>query len=318
MVEEVVYLAYLFPGQGSQYVGMGKDLYENFLVARKIFEEADEILGFSLSELCFKGPLELLSKTKNCQLAVFVTSIACLEVYRQNFKMIPPARFVAGLSLGEYSALVASGALEFVEALKLVEKRASFMEEEAVKTPAKMLAVLGLDREVVERICKATQIQIANLNCPYQIVVSGRQSNISEAIPLFVKNGAKKIITLNVSGGFHSSLMIPAREKFKESLKTIKIYPPRIKVVSNVTADVQETPEQIRENLALQLTSPVRWEESMRFIYAQGVRRYIEIGPGKVLSGLLKKTFKDVEIDHLEDLQSLQSLKETLSLIRKV
>jgi len=284
----MVDVAYIFPGQGAQYVGMGKGLYDNHEIARKTFEYANDILGFDLIKLCFQGPAEELTKTQNCQVAILVSSIAALRVH-----LLTPSDFTPqvalGLSLGEYTALVCAETISFSDAIKLVRLRGQFMEEASKENPGKMASIIGLDIEQAEKVCQKSGAEIANLNCPGQIVVSGSTISVDDALVLAKENGAKRVVVLDVSGAFHSALMAGASHKLKEALKHIEFMPPKIPVVSNVSAYSQDVPETIKENLVDQLSSTTRWEESVRNVAACGIKHFLEIGPGIVLKGLLKR-----------------------------
>jgi len=310
-------VAYLFAGQGSQYAGMGKDLCESFPESRIVFEKADKTLGFSLSKLCFEGPQSELTKTANCQPAVLTVSIAALEAFKAVTRQgssqacLPAgmvASYVAGLSLGEYSALVASGALSFEDAVYLVRRRGEFMEEEALKNPGKMLSLIGLDLDKVKEICLKTHTEIANINCPGQTVISGSQQDIESAKRLAEEGKAKMAVLLEVSGAFHSSFMKEATFKLAKELDRISINKPEIPVISNVSARPAILPEQIKENLIKQMASSVLWEDSMRFILSKGITNFIEFGPGKVLRGLMRRIDAKAEVVNIEKKQDLLSL----------
>lgn len=298
-------IAFVFPGQGSQYPGMGRELCENYPVARKIFDEADAVAP--LSKICFEGPEEELRKTVNTQPALLTTNIATFQVLH-SFGIEPD--FVAGHSLGEYAALVAAGVLSFQEALKVVITRSQLMEQAVPKGLGAMAAILGLSAGEVAQVCKeASQtslVEPANFNCPGQVVVAGYREGVNLAMELAKERGAKRTIPLNVSGPFHSSLMEPAGQGLKKELDKITFQPPAIPVVANVSAAIESDPEVIAANLAKQVSHPVRWEESMHLLYQEGVRVFVEVGPGKVLTGLIKKTLKDVLLLNVEDEASLQ------------
>lgn len=301
-------LAFLFAGQGAQYIGMGKDLYGTFPESKAIFDQADEILGFSLSKLCFAGPLEELTQTQNCQPAIFTVSIAAfkaLAIYRLPFTVT----YAAGLSLGEYSALVATQALSFEDAVYLVRKRGEFMQEQAVKNPGKMLSIIGLDKAIVKQICLETGTQIANINCPGQIVISGGLKASQEAEIKAKECGAKSVMVLEVSGAFHSSLMKEASLKLAKELDRIEINTPRISVVSNVTAKPVNSALEIKDNLIKQVSSSVLWEDSMRFMLAEGITKFFEFGPGKILKGLLRRIEPKSEVINIEKKEDILALQ---------
>ena len=277
---------------------MGKDLSDSFPPAKEIFEKADKVLGFSISNLCFNGPLEELTKTNNCQPAIVTMSIACWQAYLSRNPKVDG--YLAGLSLGEYSALVASGALNFEDAVYLVWRRGQFMEEEALAHPGKMLSLIGLDQAIVKQICSETKTEIANFNCPGQIVISGGTNEIIRAQELAKAKGAKLAILLEVSGAFHSSFMQGASVKLAGELDKIRISVPVIPLVSNVTAKPVNTTQEIKENLVRQVASCVLWEDSMKFILSQGVTNFIEFGPGKVLKGLMRRINASASVKTIE------------------
>ncbi len=302
-------LAYIFPGQGAQYVGMGEDLYHRYPQAKELFKRAAKILNFDLAGLCFQGPMEELTRTFNCQVAVFTVSIACLGALEASQPAIK-ARYAAGLSLGEYTALVAAGVLSFEAGLKLVAIRAQSMEEAAHLNPGGMVSLIDLPIEAVEKICAKTKVEIANLNCPGQIVISGKSSALEQATEAALASGAKRAIPLKVGGAFHSSLMAPARAKLAQGLEGVEICPARIPVVSNVTAREENSAQEIKDNLIQQLISRTRWEDSVRFIASSGVKNFLEIGPGKILKGLLRKIDPDLEVDNIGTVQDLDKFRE--------
>lgn len=302
-------VAFIFPGQGSQSVGMGKDLCD-VPESRKIFEAADKILGFSLSRLMFDGPLEELTRTKNCQPAVFTVSVALLEAFKFAIRHSPfTISYTAGLSLGEYSALVASEVLSFEDGLRLVKKRAELMEEAAGSRQGKMAAILGLDRTIVNQVCQLTTVSIANLNCPGQIVISGQSKNIEEAKRLLIEKGAKRAIDLEVSGAFHCSLMYEPAMQFKEFLKGFSLKETSIPIISNVTAIPESQPSEISENLVKQIFSPVLWEDSVRFMAREGVKVFYEIGPGSILKGLVRKIDPNLSVINIGRKEDIDDVK---------
>ncbi|MEC1401574.1 ACP S-malonyltransferase [Bacillus subtilis] len=309
-------IAFLFPGQGSQFIGMGKELYEQVPAAKRLFDEADEKLETKLSSLIFEGAAEELTLTYNAQPALLTTSIAVLEKFKESG--ITPD-FTAGHSLGEYSALVAAGALSFKDAVYTVRKRGEFMNEAVPAGEGAMAAILGMDAEALKQVTdKVTEegnlVQLANLNCPGQIVISGTAKGVELASELAKENGAKRAIPLEVSGPFHSELMKPAAEKLKEVLDACDIKDADVPVISNVSADVMTEKAEIKEKLIEQLYSPVRFEESINKLIAEGVTTFIEIGPGKVLSGLVKKVnrrLKTIAVSDPETIElAIQTLKE--------
>jgi [acyl-carrier-protein] S-malonyltransferase len=291
--------AFIFPGQGAQYVGMGKDFYHSFLVAKETFQEADELLQVNLSRLIFEGPETELTQTKNSQLAIFVTSVAILRTVEQQLPSLKPA-IVSGLSLGEYTALYASGRLSFEDTLLLVQKRSFFMNEACEKTSGTMAAVLGLDSKAIEETVKGI-VLVANYNAPGQIVISGTIEGIAKATVLLKEKGAKRVLPLNVHGAFHSPLMKYAEEQLKPYIDKAPILENGLPLVMNVPGALSSN---IRANLIAQVTHPVRWEQGILAMKGLGVEQFIEIGCGKTLAGLNRKMeAPTVSIDQVNDLE---------------
>jgi [acyl-carrier-protein] S-malonyltransferase len=302
-------IAFLFPGQGSQHVGMGKELHGNFSVARQVFEEADDSLGFSISSLCFQGPEEALKLTENTQPAILTSSIAALKVLEAETGIIP--RLAAGHSLGEYSALVAAGSLSFSDAVRMVRLRGRFMQEAVPVGEGGMAAILGMARDQVEKLCaeapSAEVLSPANFNCPGQIVIAGHFNAVQGAVEKVKQNG-KKAVLLPVSAPFHCPLMRPAGSRLEKELEGIRVMDLKVPVVTNVEADVNSSGERVKPLLVAQVSSPVRWEESMRKMIEMGIELVLEIGPGKILSGLMKRIDSNIVTENLEDLQTLKKI----------
>jgi len=295
-------IAFVFPGQGSQYVGMGRDLYEQFPEVRTVFDEADELLGFSLSRLCFEGPEEILTDTINAQPAILTMSVACLRVLPWLSEMPLPTEplFCAGHSMGEYTALVAAGTLDFPSALRLVRERGRLMKLAGERAPGGMAAVLGLEREAVEEVCQRAReetegiVQVANDNAPGQTVISGEQAALERAMALAQERGARRVVRLAVSIAAHSPLMACIVDEFRAAVGATSMEEAGIPIVANVTACPITAVADIRHELVAQLTSPVRWVESVQYMIAQGVDTFVEIGPKEVLSGLIKRIDRNV------------------------
>lgn len=285
--------AFVFPGQGAQFVGMGKDLYENHPEAKEMFEKANEILGFRITDLMFEGTDEDLRQTKVTQPAIFLHSVILAKTMGTDF--CPD--MVAGHSLGEFSALVAAGALSFEDGVRLVSARAMAMQKACEKTPSTMAAVLALPDEKVEEICNSIKDEIvvpANYNCPGQIVISGSEAGIDQACEKMLAAGAKRALKLKVGGAFHSPIMEPARTELAEAIQKIQFFAPTCPVYQNVNAKAETNPDIIKENLVAQLTSPVRWTQSVLNMITDGANSFTEVGPGNVLQGLVKKINKEV------------------------
>ena len=283
--------AYIFSGQGAQTVGMGKDLYENSPAAKAVFDKADEILGWSVSDVCFNGPAEKLTETKYCQVAIYTTSMACLAYYREKNGGDPDEVIgCAGLSLGEYSALAVAGFFTFEDGLKLLEQRALFMDEACRATTGGMASILAGDPAVIAEVCAECGIDVANLNCPGQIVISGDKEGVAKACGMLKEKGVKRALPLNVAGAFHSRLMASAGEKLRGPLAETPVAAPAIPVAQNFTGKFENDPAVIKENLAGQVAGSVRWEECVRAMIAAGAEQFVEFGPGNVLTGLVKRT----------------------------
>lgn len=307
-------VAFIFPGQGSQTVGMGKDLFDNFSAAREVFEEADEALGFSLSEMCFSGSEEDLAMTANTQPAILTTSVAAFRAMEAEGFAAPD--FVAGHSLGEYSALVAAGVFGFADAIRTVRKRGTYMQEAVPLGVGAMAAILGADVETVETACAdAAGGQVcspANINSPSQIVIAGDADAVDRACELLKERGAKRAIKLNVSAPFHCSLMMPAQERLEQDLKALRYSGFRFPIVHNVDAEINSDETKVCDALTQQVSGPVKWLQSIRELKANGVETVIEVGAGKVLSGLVRQIDRDVRCLNVENSESLRNTKETL------
>ena len=300
--------AFVFPGQGSQKVGMLQDLYNAYPIVKQRFEEADEALGYSISKLCFEGPDTELVKTANTQPAILTASVACYEVLKEQ-GFTPD--IVGGHSLGEYSALVAAGVLNFKDAVYVVHKRGEYMQEAVPLGEGAMAAILALPREQVVAICEAV-----NFNCPGQIVIAGETAAVESAAEKMKEAGAKRAVMLPVSAPFHSRLMEPAALRLKEELDKIQVSDAQIPVVANVTGKILTNANEIKESLVTQAANPVLWEDCVAEMVNFGVTRFVEVGPGKVLTGFTKKINKDMELANVEDIASLEKTLEFLKGVR--
>lgn len=307
-------MAMIFPGQGSQAPGMGKELAEKFPVARQVFEEADDALGFAISRLCFEGPAEELQLTENTQPAILTTSVAAFRAARESG--LPEPSFVAGHSLGEYSALVAAGVMDLADAVRTVRARGQYMQQAVPVGTGAMAAVIGGELSAIENACREAagdQIcSVANSNSPSQVVIAGNTEAVDRAIEL-LKGVAKRVIKLNVSAPFHCALMRPAQEKLGGHLARLTFNAPAMPVVTNVDARVTTAEDKLCDALLRQVSAPVRWLESMQLLINERVETFIEIGPGKVLSGLMRQTNRDIKCLNVEDAASLEATIATLA-----
>lgn len=307
-------IAYIFPGQGSQAVGMGKEFFDNFPAAREVFAEADEALGFALSEMCFSGDEAELQLTANTQPAILTVSVAAFRAFIAEGAPVPA--FTAGHSLGEYSALVAAGAVKFADAVRTVRKRGTYMQEAVPVGVGAMAAILGLDVENVAAVCddaaEGMVCSPANINSPSQIVIAGNAEAIDRACELAKSAGAKRAIKLNVSAPFHCSLMMPAQERLAADVAAIDYADPQFPIVHNVDAEINSDAAVVKEKLTEQVSSPVRWLETVQKLSAEGVETFVEVGPGKVLSGLGRQIARDLRHLNVENVESLRNTLETL------
>lgn len=305
--------AFLFPGQGSQKVGMGLELSQEYAAARATFDEADSILNRKLSQLCFEGPAEALKQTENTQLAILTCSVAALRVLNEH-GIVPKA--VAGHSLGEYSALVAADVLTFADAVKLVEYRAQVMAEASQRQDCTMAAILGLEEATLQDLCEAASssnsgvVQIANYNCPGQLIISGDTVAVEQVMDSAKEAGARRCLRLEVSGAFHSALMAPAKEQLQTVINNFQFNNPSIQVAANVTGNFVQTGGEVRRLLIAQVTSAVQWEKSTRTIGAAGISHFVEVGPGTVLSGMVRRTLPEAICLNVEDTKSLNKVMD--------
>lgn len=309
-------VAFIFPGQGAQYVGMGKDFVENFSIARATFAEADEILKRNLSKIILNGPENVLTETRNSQVGIYVTSIAIFRVIQELFPSLQPS-FTAGLSLGEYTALTISGKSSFAECLSLVQYRGQYMHDACEKIPGTMAVVLGLNAEVVEALVKEVNMPqdlwVANFNCPGQIVISGTLKGIEAGTAMAKAKGAKRVLPLQVSGAFHSGLMAEAQKKLAPHIAELPLKETSIQLVMNVTGNSARELEQIRDNLVRQVTSPVRWEQGIRFMSTEGVDLFVEMGCGETLAGFNKRIAVNAPTVSVENIQNIKELEKVLT-----
>lgn len=297
--------ALLFAGQGAQAVGMGRDLAAQLPGAKAWFEKANTALGYDLAKICFEGPESELTKTENAQPGIFLVGWVAFQLLREH---LPGLKFdaTAGLSLGEFTALTAAGVMSFEEGIKVVRQRGRFMQEACEATKGGMAAIIGLDEATTREACAEAGVELANLNCPGQIVISGPADKMDKACEIAKAKGAKKALPLSVAGAYHSALMASAKPKLDATLKGVPLKPPSVPVISNVTAQSHGSPAEIHQRLVDQVTSPVRWEDSMRYLLAQGFTRFIELGPGKALSGFMKRIDGDAQMLNVADAGSLE------------
>jgi [acyl-carrier-protein] S-malonyltransferase len=300
-------IAHVFPGQGSQSVGMGYKLYQSSPKAKEVFQEADEALQFSLSRLCFEGPEDELRQTINAQPAIMTVSVACLRAASEVNHIVSPA-FVAGHSLGEYTALVAADVLGFTDAIRLVRERGRLMQKAGEIKPGGMAAVIGLDEAVLREICRESGAEIANFNCSVQIVISGSKEALAHAMELAKARDARRVILLQVSGAFHSTLMQPTIEGLSAAISQINFRTPEVPIVVNSTAQPVTTAEGVKEELLRQLCNCVQWQPSVEYMVGEGISTFIEIGPGQVLSGLIKRISNKVQVLNMSDPESIKAL----------
>jgi len=299
-------LAWVFPGQGSQAVGMGRDLYERFPAARAVFDAADAALDFPLSRLCFEGPEDELRQTINTQPAIVTASIACYAAAHGRLDVVEGApAFVAGHSLGEYSALIAAGALSFEDGVRLVRERGRLMQEAGERNPGTLAAIIGADESAVEEVCQATGAEICNINGAGQIVIGGPHQAVLRAMDLAKARGAAKVTQLNVSAAFHSSLMQPAVDGMRRALAEACVNDPRVPVVGNCDGRPLTTAQALKDELTRQVASAVQWQRSVEFMAKNGVQTFVEIGPGRVLSGLIKRIARGVAVRNVGDASAI-------------
>jgi len=301
-------IACVFPGQGSQSVGMGRDLYDNFKSAREVFDRADEVVGSSLSRLCFEGPEDELRQTINAQPAILTVSYACLQAVREANPCFTPPDFVAGHSLGEYTALIAAGVVDFATAVYLARERGRLMHETGTVRPGSMAAVMGLDEVSLSEVCRQAGAHVVNINCPGQLIISGDRNNVTRAMELAKDKGASRVIPLPVSAAFHSPLMQPAVDGMTGIISSLTFGEPVIPIIANTSARPLTTAESVKAELLAQICSCVQWQSSIEYMVSQGVTVFYEMGPGRVLSGLIKRINREVTTLNISDAGAVKSI----------
>ena len=304
--------ALLFAGQGTQVVGMGQGLAEKYPVARVLFDQANKTLDYDLSKICFEGPEDALTQTENAQPGIFLVSWVAFELLKEQ---VPDLAFeaTAGLSLGEFTALTAAGVMSFEDGLKIVRQRGCFMQEACDATEGGMAAIIGLDEATTREVCDAADVELANLNCPGQLVISGATAGIEKACELAKERGAKRALPLTVAGAYHSRLMKSAHPKLEASLCAVNLNLPNVSVISNVTAQPHTTAGEILNRLVEQVTSPVLWEASIRHLIGEGFTRFIELGPGTALTGFMRRIDREIEVLNVSNVESLEKTVAALA-----
>ncbi|MCF7889413.1 MAG: ACP S-malonyltransferase [Victivallales bacterium] len=303
--------AFVFSGQGAQAVGMGRDLYEKYDVCKKVFDTADEAVGWPVSRVSFEGPADKLTETRACQPAIYTMSVACLEAFRELYPDMKPAA-TAGLSLGEFSALYAADVYSYEDGVKLVGKRGEYMQEACENTNGAMASVLRADAKVIKETCDECGAQVANYNSPGQIVISGDAKKVKATRAALKEKGVSKVIPLKVAGAYHSELMKSAESKFEETLKSFEFNKPSVAVAQNYVGKTVEDPEEIKKNVVKQLVGSVRWEECIRTFAEMGIDTIIEFGPGNVLTGLAKRIDKKLNTVNINSVETLEKFKELI------